>query len=163
MKYDSSSILLEKVTGDKNVRCGAVSIDIDMNCPVDYIKVLKFIAKQPNEFNIKDILNRFQARDDSWQEDESCYHVDRGLVQVLKSMFPERTFGIDETDNSFIAAFKGKITLGRMPDAVIPDYFYHEVLVVITNENSLYVYWGYHALDLGFDSVAEMPYKRLCF
>ena len=163
LKYDSSSILLEKVTGDKNVRCGAVSIDIDMNCPVDYIKVLKFIAKQPNEFNIKDILNRFQARDDSWQEDESCYHVERGLVQVLKSMFPERTFGIDETDNSFIAAFKGKITLGMMPDAVIPDYFYHEVLVVITNENSLYVYWGYHALDLGFDSVAEMPYKRLCF
>ena len=163
LKYDSSSILLEKVTGDKNVRCGAVSIDIDMNCPVDYIKVLKFIAKQPNEFNIKDILNRFQVKEDFLLKDH-CYIVDTGLVQVLKSIFPERTFGIDENDNSFIAAYKGKISLATMSHSVIPDYFYQEVLAVITNENYLYVYCrmcdeSYH----GFNRVQEIPYKRLCF
>ena len=165
LKYRSNNIILEKVSGDKNVRSEAVSIDIEMNCPVDYLNVLEFIASQPNQFNVKDVLNRFQAREDSWQENQSCYHVNNGLVQTLKSLFPERTFGVDENDNSFIAAFKGKITLLHFSDpaAVSQEYFRQEVLVVITNKNSLYVYYSYDKSYLGFNKVQEIPYKRLKF
>ena len=48
---------------NKNVRCGAVSINIDMSCPVDYSKVLRFIAEQPDEFNVKNTIQRFQIKE----------------------------------------------------------------------------------------------------
>ena len=169
LKYYSNRILLEKVLGDKNVRCGAVSIDIDMSCPVDYSKVLRFIAEQPDEFNVKNTIQRFQIKEghSQWLAHQNKYnvrsYVDKDVIKSLRFTHPDRTFGIDESDNSFIAAFKGKITLGRMPDAVIPNYFYYEVLAVVTNEDSLCVYRPYEESYFGIFLTAEKLFKRLCF
>ena len=165
LKYDENSIQLEKVSGDKNVRYGTVSIDIDMTYPVDYLKVLKFIATKPHEFNVRNIIDKFKINSEGCPlkvESNLCY-VEKGLIQDLKYMHPRKSFGVDESDNSFIAAFKGKITLGNMPDAAIPDYFFYEVLAIITNENSLYALFHYDELRSGFNTVDEMPFKRVCF
>merc|ERR1712176_845729 len=82
LKFGLNSILFEKISGDRNVRSGAVSIDIDLTCPIDYLKVLKFIARQPGEFNVRDIISRFQMKaEDCLLEGQSkskrCYHVDK--------------------------------------------------------------------------------------
>ena len=170
LKYGLNSILLEKVSGDRNVRCGTVSVDIDLTCPVDYSEVLKFMARQPYTFNIGNAVTRFQIKEKGWLEEQikskSCSHVNKRLVQLLKSktVHVGRTFGIDENNCSYISAFKGKITLGMMPHAENPDYFYYEVLAIITNQDSLCVFWCPRGEQTtGIDNILENAYKRLRF
>ena len=164
LQYNSNIILLEKISGDRNVRYGAISLEIDMNFPVDYMEVLKYIARQPDEFSVKRVIEQFPMSEDHWSEKgdkPKSNYVDKSLLQALQYWLPYRTFGIDESDNSFIAALKGKITLGMMPDAEVPDYFYYEILAVITDDNSLCVLCPDEESGVGLDNIDEMFFKRL--
>jgi hypothetical protein len=167
LKYASNCILLEKLIGDRNVRSGSVSVSIDLTCPIDYIEVLKFITKRPDEFNVKNVNEHFKIKDDSCLKNQielqSCFAVDKSLLEALRIVHPDRTFGVDDSNSSFIAAFKGKITLGMMPDAVVPDYFYYEVLAVITSQDRLCVFFPFDESYLSIFLVREKIFKRLYF
>ena len=169
LKYGvEDNVQLEKISGDRNVRCGATSVDIDLNCQVDYIRVLKYIVENPHDFNVKDVIQRFPMENNcSWRDDittSSLYHVEKSLAAALSSVCPNINLGVDKNSKTFIAAFKGNITLGMMPEAVVPDYFYYEVLVVITNADKLLILWPAHGESRrGIDLVYDMVLNRICF
>ena len=169
LKYGvKDNVQLEKISGDRNVRCGATSVDIDLNCQVDYIKVLKYIVENPHDFNVKDVIQRFPMENNcSWRDDSttsSLYHVEKSLAAALTCTCPNFDLGVDKKNRTFVAAFKGNITLGMMPEAVVPNYFFNEVLVVITNADKLLILWpALGESRRGIYLVDRMVFNRICF
>ena len=175
LKYGAEdNILLEKISGDLYVRCGATTIDIDLNCQVDYIEVLNFIVESPQDFNVKDVIQRFpMGKNCSWRDNatsRSVFYVDKMLSAAISRVCPNFDIGVDKNNRTFVAAFKGNITLGnwhdaRLPEGVVPDYFHVEVLVVFTNANKLCVLCpNFHDESLqGIHLVDPMVLNRICF
>ena len=169
LKYGvEDNVQLEKISGDRNVRCGATSVDIDLNRQVDYIRVLKYIVENPHDFNVKDVIQRFPMENNcSWRDDittSSLYHVEKSLAAALSRAYPNFDLGVDKNNKTFVAAFKGNITLGGMPEAVVPKYFFYEVLVVITNADKLLILWpALGESRRGINLVERMVFNRICF
>ena len=170
LKYGvEDNVQLEKISGDRYVRCGATSVDIDLNRQVDYIRVLKYIVDNPQDFNVEDVIQRFPMENNcSWRDDittSSLYHVEKSLAAALSRVCPDIDLGVDKNNQTFVAAFKGKITLGMMPEDVVPEYFYVEVLAVFTNANKLCLLcpdFDDESLR-GIHFVDPMIFNRICF
>ena len=170
LTYDSNHMILTKISGDRYVRCGAISILVDMTHPINYLGVLNSIARQPDLFNVKKILEEFQMTEDSLDVLlglEPTY-VDEALINILQLIdadLIDATFKDNESDGrSYVAAFKGRITLGMMPELEKPEYYYHDVLAVVTSQDNLFVFIPFHdEYQTGIRTIYKQKLRRLCF
>ena len=167
LTYDSRSMKFTKISGDRNVRCGAVSMLVDLSHPINYLEVVSSIAKQPDMFNVKKIVEEFKIQNESNSKlGKKAIIVDEALVNLLEMIDGDLTNATLKNGqvHSYIAAFKGRITLGMMPEVENPEYYYHDILAVVTSQDTLFVYIPCHdEYQTGIRMIFKQRLRRLCF
>ena len=160
LQLNDSNIFMTKISGDGYVRAGSVSVNIDTTFLLDYLALLGSIIDNPYQFTLKNALSDFQIEDTDQLNSESKIVVPGCMVAMLKAI-DSKTFGLTE-DNTFIAAFKGQITLGNNPDNEFPTYHHKDIIAVITDDNTVTVYLSYIYTEIeGLGYTDEMLFKRI--
>lgn len=156
------SIKLTKISGDRNVRSGEISIKIDLLYEIDYLAVLRLILIGPHyhSLNVQEILEQFRINHTrEMPRNKDPIIIPKRLIDLLIQQDTERKclFHSENDNFSYLGAFKGRITLGAMPEVENPEYYYNDILVVIRSSDDIIYFWNYNALLGEYDyDVAEI-------
>ena len=165
-----SVISIKKISGDKYVRSGTITISIDLDHRIDYVGVLKELVENTRSFRLNKAIDDYQMANNVTESDND-HNIQRVPVQISSRldhpsfyMGDVQSFGLtraEDNQSTFFSAYKGTITLGDNPDSVDPDYKYTNMISVIQDKDTIYNLVIYDEKQDHASHIHEMILKRV--